>query len=181
MQTQASSLPFVPFLPLFETRPRLAACKLGLVLAMLKVLMALLLFWLITFVSEEYRGKSAAAGLVDAHPAYVLFIAIMFAPLWETIPGQVVPIELLRSLRAHWSICVLASGTVFGVGHFLNGGLAHGVETFLMGLVIGYGYVAARPYGLGPAFITAATAHACHNATLLLVVAPLWTSLEKLA
>ncbi|WP_313170809.1 CPBP family glutamic-type intramembrane protease [Massilia oculi] len=181
MQRQPTTLPFVPFVPLFETRPTLAAWKLGLVLAMLKVLLALLLLGLLTFVPEEYRGKSAAAFLVGAHPAYLLFIAVVFAPLWETIPGQVVPIELLRRLRAHWSYCVLASGAVFGAGHFLAGGLAHGVVTFLTGLVLGYGYMAARPYGFGTAFITAATAHACHNALLLFVIDPLWTSLEKLA
>lgn len=166
--------PSPPFTSLFETRPKLAAIKFGLLLGVLKVLVALILFWLLAFIPEEYRGKSAASGLLNAPAFFVLFVAMVFAPVWETIPGQILPIEIARRLGARWWLCVITSVFVFGIGYFMNGGPAHGAATFVLGLFLAYGYTAARTYGFWPAVITTVAAHAFHNAVLLLVVAPLW-------
>jgi hypothetical protein len=165
--------PFIPFRSLFESRPKQAACLFGLVLGVVMVMVGVPLAWLMNFVPDELRGKFAGAGLSNGPHAWLLFLAIVFFPSFETIVAQVLPVELLRRLRAHCLFCVVASALLFGLGHFLNGGLVHGVTSFVAGCLLAYGYTAARIHGFWAAFITTAVAHTFNNAFLLLVLVPL--------
>jgi hypothetical protein len=105
-------------------------------------------------------------------------MAVLIGPLLELFEGQVIPVELLRWVGASSRACIIVSALVFGGGHYLNGGLAHGASTFVSGLVFGYGYVLCRPFGWLPACLAAFTAHAAHNAVMasLLVMFPQWAS-----
>ncbi len=63
------------------------------------------------------------------------------------------------------------SAALFGGGHCLNGGIAHGASTFSAGLVFAYGYTLVRSQGFWAAFVAASTAHAAHNFGALYVLA----------
>jgi hypothetical protein len=104
----------------------------------------------------------------------LFFVAVVFTPFFETIAGQVIPIEFARNFRANKLVCIILGGTVFGLGHYLNGGIIHGLSAFFGGTVFSFGYVMLRWAGIRPAFIVAATAHAVQNAALLFVIAPLF-------
>jgi hypothetical protein len=125
------------------------------------------------FLPPELWGHSAASGLGGLGWFGVFMAAVVYAPLIETLLGQVLPIELLRRLRAGPPAAVLLSALLFGAGHYLNGGLAHGITSFFSGAVFACAYLALRRTGPGPACLAACTAHAVQNGTVLFVIAPL--------
>lgn len=119
-------------------------------------------------------GGSASQSLIGAPALVIFFTAIVFAPLFETCIGQLLPIELARRCRANATTCILVSATVFGLGHFYSGGIASGVSTFVGGAVFAYAYMAARDGGVGASYVATATAHAGHNALLFYIVMPIF-------
>ena len=66
---------------------------------------------------------------------------------------------------------------MFGVGHYLNGGLLHGLVTFSVGILLAILYMLLRGNGAASSFVGVATAHALNNAILLYVLATLFPSL----
>jgi hypothetical protein len=161
-----------------EKRPYCGAALLGIFLGVFGVLFSLLFITvLLRFLPMEQWGKSAAAGLTNLSSSWIFLIAVVYAPIFETFLGQMIPIELARRFRAHQVVCVILSGIVFGCGHFLNGGLVHGISTFLLGMVFASGYVTMRWAGIGPAFIASSTAHAVQNGTLIFIIAPVFPGL----
>lgn len=156
-------------------RPRLEAAGIGTVLGLFNTAFTLAVVAGVQHVLPVNQwGKSAAAHLFHMGPISIFFLAVVFTPLFETLIGQLMPIECARRLRATKVVCIILGGAVFGLGHYLNGGILHGIASFFAGTVFSFGYVMQRSAGLGPAFIVSATAHAVHNATLLFVLAPLF-------
>ncbi len=154
-----------------ERRPLPAAVLLGSSAGLAGLLCAFVVGKAVLyFMPPELWGNSAAAGLGRLGWGWAFFLAVVFAPLFETAVGQVLPMELVRRLGARPGFGILLSGLVFGVGHYLNGGLAHGVTTFVGGLVFACAYAALRPTGIGPAFVAAATAHAVQNGLVLSLI-----------
>ncbi|NOT31323.1 MAG: CPBP family intramembrane metalloprotease [Planctomycetes bacterium] len=143
----------------------------GIVLSGFSVaLSCLALGGLSLFLDSSHWGPSAAAGLAGMSSGMLFFLAVLLFPLYETFVGQVLPIEIARRLGVGSVGCALISGGVFGVGHFLNGGGAHGVTTSFAGSVFAFGYVLVRHVGFRASYVTAATAHAMHNAVLMLAL-----------
>lgn len=148
-----------------QHRPFRAALVLGAVMGPLGVLVATLVGEIVmASLPPELWGNSAAAHLGEMHPARIVIMAILLAPLLETLLAQVLPIELGRRLGAGPVLCILPSAVLFGLGHYLNGGLVHGTTTLFSGLVFASAYVALRGRGARPAFVAAASAHAVQNA-----------------
>jgi len=157
-----------------ERRPYRAAAALGACLGIVGTLCTLCVIGVVLqFLPPEQWGHSAAAGLGRFGPAWIFLIAVVYAPVVETLLAQVLPMELAHRLGAPSSACVLLSGLVFACGHYLNGGLAHGMTTFFGGMILACAYVAMRWAGVGPAVLAAGTAHAVQNGTVLFVLAPL--------
>jgi len=103
-----------------------------------------------------------------------LFVySVIIIPAFETLTGQLVFIEILRWLRAPAMLSIVSSAAVFGVGHYVNGGIGHGTTSFLSGLVFSYAYLSFRNQSVGRSFLCAWSSHALHNFLLLYVVAKL--------
>jgi membrane protease YdiL (CAAX protease family) len=126
------------------------------------------------FFPPELWGHSAADGLARLTPVGVFLAAVIYAPVVETVLGQVLPIEAAHRLGAPPLACVLLSALVFACGHYLNGGLAHGMTSFFSGMLFACAYVNMRWAGIAPAVLAAATAHAVQNGTVLFLIGPLF-------
>ncbi len=162
----------------WAARPLLGAVITGAALTLCSLAVSLLtLFALHLMLPVESWGPSAASSLGKLSDVGLFFVAVLLIPPVETLLAQLIPMEVLRRLGGGAGVCVVASALLFGIGHFLNGGLAHGLATFTTGLVFASGYVCWRPAGVLPAFVAANTTHATHNFVLLFVlakIAPEW-------
>lgn len=133
----------------------------GVICALISTVSMLLIFGLIP---ESMRGGSAAAHLANMSAGWFFFAAVIFAPFFETLPGQVLPIELARRLGLGATACVLISASFFSLGHVANGaGLAHALGTFIGGLVFASCYVWVRTAGWFSSYVATVTAHATFN------------------
>lgn len=151
-----------------ERHPYRAALALGIGMGPLGLVCTFIVGQLfMALVPPELWGNSAGAELEQLSPARMIFLAVVFAPLLETLLGQCLPIELARRLGAGPALCMLPSALLFGLGHYLNGGLAHGTTTFVGGLVFAGAYVALRTRGIGPACMAAAATHALQNGVIV--------------
>ena len=149
---------------LIAQRPLRAALELGACLGLLGVLCSIVLSYVtVSLLPPELWGRSGAAHLDGLDPLMTFFMMVVFAPLFETVLGQLLPMEAARRLRAGAGPQVLLSGLVFGYGHYASGGIAHGITACFAGLVFAYAYANLRPAGMGPAYLAAASAHAMQN------------------
>jgi len=124
-------------------------------------------FGLEYFVPENRWGDSAASGLASMSVAVVFVYGVIFAPLFETLVGQALPIELAKKFTDSKAIMIAVSGAVFGIGHYINGGVVHGLTALLHGSFFASSFVVARKGGFQYGFASAALTHAVHNAILL--------------
>ena len=152
-------------------RPFLVAARTGLLLGVCSAAsLTVFMLMLRHFVPLEHWGASAAGSLGHLSSMALFVFAAITTPLFETVIGQLIPIELARYFGAKALVCVLTGGAVFGLGHFVNGGVVHGIAAFLAGSIFSYGYVRSRHAGAAAAYLAAATAHGVHNAVLLFIV-----------
>lgn len=154
-----------------EKRPYRYACLVGvtagLVSAIIGASVACLLW---ATLPREILGPSAAADMSKIGQWGMLLIGVFFVPFWETLIAQLLPLELGKMARFNDAACVALGAVVFGAGHFLNGGLGHGISSVISGTLFSIGYMAMRACGYLPAFWTSYVAHAVNNFLLLFVV-----------
>lgn len=119
----------------------------------------------------EALGPSAAAGVFEGGRSalQIALIAVVAAPLYETVFAQALPLEMTKWLRAPWLVGIGLSATLFGAAHWIGGGIGHGVVTLFMGAVFASMYVAFRRDGPLMAYAVAAGTHAVHNGLALLI------------
>lgn len=161
----------VRWIAMVEQRPLRAAARLGACMGLVGVLCSFVIAKAVFhLVPPEQWGNSAAAGLGRLGPIWMFFAAVVFAPVIETLLGQVLPMETARRLGAKPVVQVLLSGLVFGYGHYVNGGLAHGITTFFGGAIFASAYAALRTAGVWPACIAAGTAHAVQNGIAITII-----------
>jgi membrane protease YdiL (CAAX protease family) len=150
-------------------RPMRGAMRLGLcagavifLICMLMLLVAEALF------SPQQLGDSAAESLKGAGTATIFWMAVVWAPLFETLIGQWLPLEVLRRYKVRASYSLLASAILFSLLHVMGGsGILHASMTLIAGGIFAASYLAARSLGLALAYVAAATAHACSNGLIL--------------
>jgi membrane protease YdiL (CAAX protease family) len=143
----------------------------GVICALILTVSMLLIFRLIP---ESMRGGSAAAYLANISGGWVFFVAVIFSPLFETLLGQVLPIELARRLGLGATACVLISACSFSLGHVATGaGPGHALGTFIGGLVFASCYAWVRTAGWCSSYVATATAHATSNFLLIYLVGAL--------
>jgi membrane protease YdiL (CAAX protease family) len=165
---------------LFAAKPVRSAICAGAFAGAVSALVALLIVLVMTAnFSGSEMGGSAASFLVGRSQATFFVIGVLWAPLFETIIGQIIPLEFLRLLGVNVLFCLLISAGLFAFGHYLNGaGMLQMTATFAGGAIFSGSYLALRALGLWPAYIAAATAHATHNGLLMFVIAPLFPKLS---
>ena len=148
----------------------------GLSLSLVSVLLAGLATGILYLaLPKDVLGGAAVQELIGTPGWYFFLVAIVWAPLFETLVGQILPIELARRFGASDQVCILVSAALFGLGHFRSGGLASGIATFIGGGIFAYAYMSMRERGVGTSYVAAVSAHAGHNAMLIYVMAPLFS------
>lgn len=106
----------------------------------------------------------------NGSPAIVFLMVTLWAPLFETLAAQVLPIALLRRCTPSQPLWISTSALLFSLGHVLGGGgRVQAVLTFLLGAAFADGYVRWLPRGGWRAFGAAALAHAVNNGVLFSV------------
>ena len=94
----------------------------------------------------------------------LLFTAVIFAPLTETLLTQMLPVSLARRFfRANDFHCFLAASVPFALLHSLSAistVLAAGIPC---GIALGLAYVSLVDQGKGRAFVIVTAIHALHN------------------
>jgi hypothetical protein len=153
-----------------EGRPYRFATLVGVCMGLVStVLGALIAYLLLTFVPKETLGASAAASLGRLGPWGLAVIGIIFAPLWETLIAQLLPVEMGKLIGFQDISCIVLGAILFGAGHYLNGGLAHGICAAIAGAIFTTAYLTMRPWGYFPAFWASYVAHALNNLLLILI------------
>ena len=150
-------------------RPMRGALLLGVAVGAINFLIFVpLALAAVALFTPQQLGGSAAAALRGASTATVFFFVVVWAPLFETLIGQWLPLEILRRYKVRAAVSLLASAALFSLLHVVNGaGILHAIITFIGGCTFAASYLTARSMGLAPAYVAAATAHACSNGLLL--------------
>lgn len=126
---------------------------------------------MLVLLPRETIGPSAAVSLSSFSTLAVFLLGVLLVPFGETLIAQLLPLELARSIGFKDAACIAVGGIVFGVGHYWNGGLGHGLCASIGGALFALSYVTMRPWGYFPAFWASYVAHALNN-LLLLYAAP---------
>jgi membrane protease YdiL (CAAX protease family) len=130
----------------------------------------LLIFALIAWLPPEQRGASAGSFLGGLSPARMFVVAVLWIPLWETLIAQLLPLEAGRRIGLPNWACILVVAGLFGLGHYFNGGLAHGICSASAGAIFSCAYLHLRPYGRRAACLASYLAHALNNWLALYIV-----------
>ncbi|MES2073912.1 MAG: CPBP family intramembrane glutamic endopeptidase [Pseudomonadota bacterium] len=160
------------FSPGWQQHPTARYVLFGVLAGLANLALLFMIISLLKLLPPELMGQSAAKAVFDANPnPFALFFSIViFAPLFETLLAQLAPIEIARKLGARKVICVILSAFLFGLGHFLNGGLGHGLTTFCAGLVFAALYVNMRDEGPAASYWVTCIAHATNNFCMFFVI-----------
>lgn len=136
------------------------------------VLQWLLNYVLTLVIPASLAGKSAPENFFDSGPGLisVIFFVLIFAPLYETLIAQLLPVEILRKCKLPPLMIGFVSAAIFGGGHYLNGNLQHGISTFFAGAVFACLYLRTRSQGVKSSYVVTALAHFANNATALLLM-----------
>lgn len=127
--------------------------------------------------NPEVLGPSAAAHLSSLDPVALFFYGVLITPFVETLIAQLLPMELAKSLGLDELACVIIGAIIFGSGHYVNGGIGHGIGGLIAGVLFTLSYVIMRPWGYLPAFWASYTAHSLNNMLMLYAVPVIFPSL----
>jgi membrane protease YdiL (CAAX protease family) len=145
----------------------LRSTHIGCVLALLSLLVS----YLLSLVFAAGIGPLAGDALFRSRSvATVILVAVVWAPVFETVVAQLVPITFIRLFSKSDGLAVSCSALIFGVGHVLSGGgLMQGVFTATVGLVFASVFVANVKSGVFRASVLTAWVHGVHNGILIAV------------
>lgn len=161
-----------------DSRPYRFASLVGACIGVVSAASALVVIsTMLVLLPRETLGPSAAATLASLSTLAVFFLGVLIIPFGETLVAQLFPLELARSIGFKDSACIIVGGVVFGVGHYLNGGLGHGIGASIGGALFALSYVTMRPWGYFPAFWASYVAHALNNVLMLYAVPVIFQSL----
>lgn len=101
----------------------------------------------------------------------LLFWVVIYSPILETFLGQLLPLEILKRFGAGQPLSVLIGSILWGIVHYLSGGLLHAIVALGSGAMFSLVYLRYREPGVAAAYATTAFARACNNSLLLIAVA----------
>ena len=101
----------------------------------------------------------------------LLFWVVIYSPILETFLGQLLPLEILRRLHVGQPVSIFIGSILWGIVHYLSGGLLHAIVALGSGAMFSLVYLRYREPGVAPAYATTALARAVNNALLLVAVA----------
>lgn len=93
-----------------------------------------------------------------------LWLAIVWAPLIETVLGQMIPMELLgrKFLIVNSKFKIFVSATLFMLMHYPV--VEFFPSAFAVGIVLAWAWAQKRPLGLWKTFVIVTLIHSLHNA-----------------
>lgn len=131
-------------------------------------LLGLLIAFIASLVSPEGSGALAGAKVFEQGSMTILAVALLWAPCFETLVGQFLPVTVVRLFTKAELPAVVCSGLVFGLGHMAGGGGAvQGILTTVTGTIFAAVYVANIGLGRIRASLLTAWAHCVNNALVL--------------
>ena len=161
-----------------ESQPYRFALFVGSIIGIASVVLVIVVIGpILILFSPEARGPSAAAYISGLSPVVLFFYGVLIVPCWETLIAQLFPIELAKRLGFNETACIVICAIIFGFGHYINGGIGHGLGTLIGGALFALSYVILRPWGYLPAFWASYTAHSLNNMWLLFLLPVIFPSL----
>ncbi|RFP14563.1 MULTISPECIES: type II CAAX prenyl endopeptidase Rce1 family protein [unclassified Duganella] len=136
----------------------------------------LVLLALKVFLPLAQWGANSGAGALNASLGMQIMVALVWAPLFETLLGQLLPQEVLRRFSVKPVFCIATGSVMWALGHYLNGGIAHGLVALFAGAMFSFIYLRYRSYGVAVSYWMTTVAHLTQNA-LVLVAASYFPSL----
>ncbi|OGK52492.1 hypothetical protein A3B02_01995 [Candidatus Roizmanbacteria bacterium RIFCSPLOWO2_01_FULL_42_14] len=97
------------------------------------------------------------------------FIAIIFAPIIETLFAQYLPIEIGKKFIHIKRNLIVFSATIFMIMHFPV--IEFFPSAFMIGLILGWAWIQKKEEGLIKAFVIVTLIHALHNTLVTLTAA----------
>lgn len=138
--------------------------------ALISVLLLLLSWLMFAVLGTANMGGLAGAPIFESGWMQTFFAAVVWAPLFETLIGQLIPIAVLTWLGSRNSIVIVASAVLFSAGHVVaGGGLAQGFVSLVAGLCFANIFAANMRRSLARAFVLTAISHATSNGLALLL------------
>ena len=101
----------------------------------------------------------------------LLFWVVIYSPILETFLGQLLPLEILRRVGVGQPWCIFSGAILWGIVHYLSGGLLHAIVALGSGAMFSFIYLRYREPGVAAAYATTALARGFNNALLLIAVA----------
>jgi len=161
----------IPFEQGISRRSSIEIIRTGLAWGGVSFIAAMLVILVLKFfLPTSLWGANAGSEVLNANLPVKILSAILLGPLFETVIGQVLPLEVLRRLYVKPLFCIIIGSAMWAIGHYLNGGLAHGVVSLCGGAVFAFIYIRYRNDGIAVAYWATFIAHATHN-TLVLIFA----------
>lgn len=137
--------------------------------ALTAALLSLFSGLLFALLGRANMGTLAGAAVLERGGVSIFFAAVVFAPLWETLIAQFVPIGILTVMGVRPLIAVFVSAALFSAGHVLTGGgVGQGLLTFVGGMCCASVFATNLKRGFLRAYGLTAVVHASTNALLLL-------------
>jgi hypothetical protein len=159
-------------MPVIERQPYRYALWVGVGIGLVSaVSVALVANLLQALLPRTILGPSATTDFANFDTWSMLLVGVFLIPFGETFIAQLLPLELGKLAGFNDVTCIAIGAMAFGAGHYLNGGLAHGVCSAIAGTLFATGYMAMRPLGYFPAFWASFVAHALNNFAFLFVIA----------
>ena len=122
--------------------------------------------------SPEFAFKARLPVLRNALHAFgwaIVTCILCFAILF--VAKALLPLEILKRFGAGQPLSVFIGSILWGVVHYLSGGLLHAIVALGSGAMFSFVYLRYREPGVAAAYATTAFARACNNALLLIAVA----------
>lgn len=91
-----------------------------------------------------------------------MFLAIIFAPILETLLAQMIPIEIFRRFTSNGKVLVVSSALLFMLFHYPV--LEFFPSAFMVGVMLSWAWLVKRPLGLWKSFLIVTLIHSLHNA-----------------
>ncbi len=118
---------------------------------------------------ELTTTTSETSTIFDKYSNVRLFImAVLVAPIWETIVFQFSIIELLKKIISNKCICGTISAFIFGYVHIDNSHYGIYYAT-ISGLYLSWGYNHWTSHSRSKAIISTAIQHALYNLTIFMI------------
>ncbi|MTV41151.1 hypothetical protein [Duganella radicis] len=100
-----------------------------------------------------------------------ILVVLIWAPIFETIIGQVIPVAIFKFFTTKKSLWIVGAGLVFSIGHVFGGaGITQFVITLGYGLIFSASYVYWCSTGTLVATIAVAVMHFANNAVVFMWV-----------